>query len=331
MVDVFSLAVIALEVLLIGFVGFWVGKGVHFVVLRLSKKMTLSTKTKLDDYVVEYLGNPLKLVFVVLSVFAVSHFVENLAGISTALQKYSFAILVIVASYVIAELVGAILRWYYFKVQQEGGTLSDVALIPVVRKVSRVLIVAFGILAAMSMVGLDVTGLLALTSIVALLLGLASQETLANFFAGIALQLDQPYQYDNYLRFSSGEVARLKKIGLRSARLEDLDGNEMAISNSEFAKQRIVNLSKPEPGFKHHMVVDVPLRVDVAELEKFVLKSLESIPEGGVGKKGFFSVKKVLHDHYSVSLEFWVSNYSALNPSVSYLNRKILEFVQKKR
>lgn len=330
MADLFSLGVIAIEVVLIGVVGFFVGKLVHAVVLNLSKRLTLKTKTHLDDFIVDYLGNPLKLVSIVLAVYAVSHYVENLAGIKTAIQKYSYAILVVVIAFVLAELVGAVLKWYRFRILEQGGTPSDVALIPVVRKVTRVLIVLIGILVALFSIGFDIGGLLAVTGIVALALGLASQETLANFFAGVALQLDQPYQYDNYLKFVTGEVVQLKKIGLRSARLQDLDGNEMVVSNSELARQRITNLSKPDPGFRHRLMLEIPLNVDVQALEKFLLSELASIPQKGVGKKGIFVVDKVSHVNYTVSLKFWVSDYSDLEPAVAYLNRKTLEFVQKK-
>jgi small-conductance mechanosensitive channel len=203
-------------------------------------------------------------------------------------------------------------------------------LLPFIRIATKIVIMFLGFTWALAIVGFDIAGLLTLTSVVALVLGLASQESLANIFAGLALQLDRPYVYGEYLRFSTGEVVKLQRIGLRSTRLEDLNGNLMMISNSEFAKQRITNLSRPAQEFQTIVSINLPIKSNFSKFEELVSGEFARRKVPGVTRSEFsIFMEKVSMDNYSINIEFWVPDYKRLRKAKDYLNRKAIEFIQK--
>jgi len=108
-----------------------------------------------------------------------------------------------------------------------------------------------------SVLGLELKGLLATSGLIAILLGLASQNTLADVFSGIAIGLDQPFHIGE--RVSIGEYAEgvVVQMNWRSIRVQT-DGNDIAmIPNSVVAKGLIVNRSVPTP--RRAASVDIPI------------------------------------------------------------------------
>jgi small-conductance mechanosensitive channel/CRP-like cAMP-binding protein len=108
-----------------------------------------------------------------------------------------------------------------------------------------------------SVLGLQLKGLLATSGLIAILLGLASQNTLADVFSGIAVGLDQPFRIGD--RVSIGEHAEGIVVGMnwRSIRVQTDDEDVAMIPNSLVAKGLIINRSVPTP--RRAASVDVPV------------------------------------------------------------------------
>ncbi len=323
-------AVRAIQILLIVVAGYFAGKIVHHLLVAFFRHVISRTAHELDDYILKYAENSLKAIAIVGFVFAFSAWVDDLRAVQSAMTQYAGAILVLLASFLVSELIGAILRWYYDKGQTRSRLKFDVTLLPFARKASRVIIIFVGILGAIGLVGIDISSILTLTSVLMLILGLASQETLANIFAGMALQLDRPYNYKDYLRFPTGEVVKLRKIGTRSTRLEDIDGNLMVVSNSEFAKLRITNLSRPKRDFRMSVLVDVPLKTDLTDFELFLRSEIGNIGTSGIKHPPIsVAIEKTGASTISVSVNYWSTDYFQAHQLRDLVNRKVAEFIKR--
>jgi CRP-like cAMP-binding protein len=91
---------------------------------------------------------------------------------------------------------------------------------------------------------LPVGGLLATSGVVAIVLGLALQNTLADVFAGIAVGIERPFQVGDRISLEKIE-GQVTEINWRSIRIQT-DGDDIAIiPNSLVAKQLMVNRSFP--------------------------------------------------------------------------------------
>jgi len=91
---------------------------------------------------------------------------------------------------------------------------------------------------------IDLTGLLATSAILSVVLGLALQETLGNFFAGLALQLERPYRAGDWISVSDdfGEyLGRVVQIAWRATRIVTPRLEEITLPNSLIAKRPLRN------------------------------------------------------------------------------------------
>ncbi|MEM4389537.1 MAG: mechanosensitive ion channel family protein [Candidatus Micrarchaeia archaeon] len=280
-----TLYVVALSIVALA-ASFVVARVFYFAFSKLMKFFTSRTSTTLDDRILTAIKRPLELILLVACFIYAASVVKGLAVWADFLSAFSLAIFALLIGYLVSEATGAALRWYY----EEGSKSSrmvklDVSLIPLLRKSSKVLIYAVAVSFALSFLGINITAILAIGSITGLILGLASQETLANFFAGLALLTDRPFEYGDYLRFPTGEVAVLKRIGLRSSVLEDIDHNTIVISNSELAKQRITNLCRPSHKTRLTLNLAVAHGQDLERIATLITRTLSGARIPGMVKE----------------------------------------------
>jgi len=108
-----------------------------------------------------------------------------------------------------------------------------------------------------SVLGLELKGLLATSGLIAILLGLASQNTLSDVFSGIAVGLDQPFHIGD--RVSIGDYAEgvIVQANWRSVRVQTDDDDIAVIPNSVVAKGLVINRSVPTP--RRAASVEIPI------------------------------------------------------------------------
>ncbi len=94
---------------------------------------------------------------------------------------------------------------------------------------------------------LPVRGLLATSGVVAIVLGLALQSTLADVFSGIAVGIERPYKPGDLLWVEGSIEGVVLEVNWRSTQLKTGDHNVAIIPNSVIAKARLINRSKPTP------------------------------------------------------------------------------------
>ena len=93
-----------------------------------------------------------------------------------------------------------------------------------------------------------ISGLLATSGVLAIVLGLALQSTLADVFSGIAVGLERPFKAGDVLWVEGGNIeGRVVQVNWRSTQIATGEGNIAVVPNSVIAKARLVNRSLPTP------------------------------------------------------------------------------------
>jgi small-conductance mechanosensitive channel/CRP-like cAMP-binding protein len=96
-----------------------------------------------------------------------------------------------------------------------------------------------------SVLDLPVKGLLATSGVIAIVLGLALQNTLADLFSGVAVSIEQPFHVGDRVTIDNHAEGIVVQMNWRSIRIET-DGEDLAtIPNSIVAKSQIINHSVP--------------------------------------------------------------------------------------
>jgi small-conductance mechanosensitive channel len=131
-------------------------------------------------------------------------------------------------------------------------------LLPTVAMTVVYLVTAFVTL-RLSFPKLDVTALVATSAITSLVLGLALQPILGNFFAGLVISIERPYRINDWIKVGEQE-GRVAAITWRTTHLRTRDNDNLVIPNSKMADERVLNYYYPHP--VHREKVRVGLSYD---------------------------------------------------------------------
>jgi len=92
---------------------------------------------------------------------------------------------------------------------------------------------------------LPITGLLATSGVIAIVLGLALQSTLGDLFSGIALNIEGPYRVGDWIALEGGAEGQVIEINWRATHIMTTTRESIVVPNSNIAKSRIINFSFP--------------------------------------------------------------------------------------
>lgn len=99
----------------------------------------------------------------------------------------------------------------------------------------------FGLFATIAFPG----QLLATSAVGAVIMGFAVQDTLSNFFAGLALQIDPPFKSGHWIEVA-GFQGRVREITWRATKIQTKTGNLVVVPNNIIGKEAINNYSEPQ-------------------------------------------------------------------------------------
>jgi small conductance mechanosensitive channel len=109
--------------------------------------------------------------------------------------------------------------------------------------VGRYALLTVGTVDALATLGLNLGGVLAGLGILGLAVGFAAQDSLANLIAGFVILWDRPFRVGHWVRIGDNVEGRIRRMTLRTTRLETLDDGIMVLPNKEVTSSRIYNFS----------------------------------------------------------------------------------------
>jgi small-conductance mechanosensitive channel len=95
--------------------------------------------------------------------------------------------------------------------------------------------------------GVPIAGLLATSGVIAIVLGLALQNTLSDVFSGIAVGIERPYKAGDLLWVEGNIEGHVIQVTWRSTHIATFQSNIAVVPNSVIAKARLINRSLPQP------------------------------------------------------------------------------------
>ncbi|PCK84076.1 small mechanosensitive ion channel [Rhizobium sophoriradicis] len=124
--------------------------------------------------------------------------------------------------------------------------------------------------------GVPIGTLVATSGVVAIILGLALQNTLADVFSGIALTLGRPYVIGDWILLSDGTEGRVVESNWRATHILTPGNNIVVLPNSFLAKLGLTNVSRPDEA--HLLILTIriaPTRMP-ASIRQVMLTALTS-------------------------------------------------------
>ncbi|SIO44196.1 Small-conductance mechanosensitive channel [Rhodovulum sp. ES.010] len=104
------------------------------------------------------------------------------------------------------------------------------------------------------------------TGALAAILAFAMQQTLGDFFSGLALSIEKPFQTGDRLRFDDGTEGVVVDINWRSTQLKSANGGLFVLPNAMLSRQRFLNLRGPGQTFAQGFDIRVSGEADPREV-----------------------------------------------------------------
>jgi small-conductance mechanosensitive channel/CRP-like cAMP-binding protein len=160
--------------------------------------------------------------------------------------------------------------------------------------------------------GVNVTSLLATSAMISVVLGLALQDTLGSFFAGLALQMEAPLAVGEWVRIGESE-GRVSQVGWRTVRIVTLDGDEIAFPNSLVTRSALLNYSRPTRQHRGFVSVRVPYRHAPHDVQAALTEAMRGVPGVLEEPRPQALVWEFGESEIGYRARYWIDDYSRVN------------------
>lgn len=124
--------------------------------------------------------------------------------------------------------------------------------------------------------GVPIGTLLATSGVVAIMLGLASQNTLSDVFSGIALTIGRPYVIGEWILLGDGTEGRVVASNWRATCILTSANNLIVLPNSVLAKLGLTNFSRPTETHQIKLLIRIAPTQPPARSVEVLRQALES-------------------------------------------------------
>lgn len=223
---------------------------------------------------------------------------------ATPVFKSSLWLLVLV---LVVRAVGY--YWFHVLLEQQW----KVRVPPLLPRVANGVVYVVGALGIISLVfpGADLAPLLATSAITSLVLGLALQPILTNFFAGVVLALERPFRIHDWIQVGEHE-GQVTNITWRTTYIRTRQNDTVIFPNSSVAQETLINFLYPHPLHMARIYVGVHYRTPPHRVQAAILRAATTVD--GVLEKPSPAVYVYSFDDSAITYEarLWVSDMAPL-------------------
>ncbi len=152
----------------------------------------------------------------------------------SAVQRFLPTLLLLIIGLIVIKIIMTIINRALNRSKLEKAAHG------LIRSVVKIVLYALLGLIVASALGIDVTGVVALASVVTLALSLALQNSLTNVIGGFTLLYTHPFASGDYVEIA-GQSGTVQEIGIAYTKLTTPDNKMISIPNSSVVAAEIVN------------------------------------------------------------------------------------------
>jgi len=174
----------------------------------------------------------------------------------------------------------------------------------IIRDILQGLVVVGIGLVVLNSAGVEPGSLLTTSALLTAVVGLSLQDTLGNVFAGLAIQVQQPFEIGDWIQFDNEprNVGRVVEINWRATKVITVEEIEVIVPNGSLAKAPIKNFTKPTMASRRSVFFQASLATPPDEVHRAVLAAIGDAP--GVLLEPPPSI--LTHQFLDSGIEYWV-------------------------
>ncbi len=205
------------------------------------KKISDKKTTEIYEAILNSIKNISPIFYLVIAFYIPS----KILVLPATINRWIYAIFVIV---VVIEIIRAAqtLADYFIKtviLKKESNKAKTETAFAGIKLIFNIILWTIGILLILSNIGINVTSLVAGLGIGGIAVALAIQNILGDIFSSFSIYFDKPFEIGDFIVVGE-HMGVVKKIGIKTTRLQSIQGEEIVISNKELTSTRIQNFKK---------------------------------------------------------------------------------------
>jgi small-conductance mechanosensitive channel len=197
---------------------------------------------------------------------------------------------------------------FSFWAKRSGTSVSSVVrffVLAVMYAVAFLLLLDWGL-------GVSILPLLATSTVMTAVLGLALQDTLKNVFAGLNMSLEQSFKEGDWvsIRLDQNETwfGQIAEIGWRTTKIRTLNNNYAVIPNSQFTTRELINLTKPTNTHARTIDLAVNLRAEPNGIRQALLAAVKQTKGVLAEPEPEATPIAVKNTHVDFQVRFWMDD-----------------------
>lgn len=228
-----------------------------------------------------------------------------------SIGKFSFTfesififILIITLSWFISWVVSflTIDSEHYKESQKESGPGSWLLLV-------RIAIFTIGILLACMAAGIPLDRISVIIGALSVGIGFGLQTLINNLVSGLIIAFEKPINVGDIVEIS-GQVGKMKSIGIRSSVVTTWDGADVIIPNGDLMSQHLINWTLGNTKRRFELSVGVAYGTDLEQTQQLLTKLLDSDKRILKHPEPLIQINQFNKSSIDFVLKFWVTHFS---------------------
>jgi small-conductance mechanosensitive channel len=217
----------------------WIG---HSIFKRYLCRWAARTQTHLDDEILRNVRAP---IFLLAILFGLYYGVSGFTSLQYYATELALAFTVgqiLVVTFIITRITNVLISWYAEQSVKHERKVSN-HILYILRKVLQFAIYSFALLIILGIFNVDLSGAIVGLGVGGIAIALALQSILSDALSAFSIYFERPFEIGDFIVVGN-YAGTVNKIGMRSTRLQLLQGEELIISNKELTTNAVRNFKK---------------------------------------------------------------------------------------
>ncbi len=253
-------------------------------------------------------------------------FLEELDSIKLAFGKGKVSLRTVLDGLTSAGLVIIVTLWISAVIERNvlRDAVNDLSMRKIMASGIRAMLILFGLLFALSAVGVDLTALSVLGGALGVGLGLGLQKLASNYVSGFVILFERSVRIGDSVKIDGFE-GKVSDIKTRYTLIRALNGREAIIPNEKLVTERVENLSLADPKVLVSSVLTVGYDSDVTQVQGILCKAALDHTRVLADPGPVAHLTQFAPDGLEFTLLFWISDPDNGQMNVkSHINVEIL-------
>jgi small-conductance mechanosensitive channel len=213
---------------------------VYTIFERYFTRWAEKTKTNLDDEILKNIKKPIYFVVLLIGVYTALNVLTFLVDFKLIIGYIFIISEILLATFIITRVVNVVIAWYSEKQKKRG--VSEHILF-VLKRIINGIIFLFAFLIILYVFRIDLSGIVVGLGVGGIAIAFALQNVLSDAFSAFSIYFDKPFEIGDFIIIGDN-AGTVKKIGMKSTRIQLLQGEELVVANSVLTTTNVRNFKK---------------------------------------------------------------------------------------